>query len=558
MNEAAMAWQDRVFGSFAYVLRSRGDDAERGQALVRLVLVPLLCLYVVPKLLGGEDRAETWLKLTVAYLIAYIPVSVLLYRDIVQRPGQFHGRRLFGMANDYLGMLLALAMGGAATLPVYAALLWVTLANGLRFGPRYLIGATAAAFGVLGLTSYFNSCWRENPDMVLTLVLTTTIVPAYVLTLITQIQKAYHAAMEANLAKSRFLAQASHDLRQPIHAISLFTSCLRDAGLGPREVQMVDNIDRSLESVSRLFKSLLDVSTLDSGRVTPKIEPFAVQQIVDDVVRQNSQAAERAGVELRVVRSSAWVQSDPSLLTTMLQNVINNAIKYAPGRPVVIGCRRNGQTLAVEVFDRGPGVAAEHQPHLFEEFYQVRERGDRDIEGVGLGLPIVKRLAALLGHTVVLESRPGHGTRVTLAGLPMIEPQFAERERVAQQRPVSAIDGLRVLLVEDDDAVLLATASLLESWGCEVDKSTVIPETFEDCDLLITDYDLGGGVTGKECIEVVRGVQQWNIPVVVMSGHDADRVRDELGDPDIPLLTKPVRPAELRSVVLASALDLRE
>ncbi|SDA93655.1 hybrid sensor histidine kinase/response regulator [Sinorhizobium sp. NFACC03] len=556
MTAAAMAWQGRVFGSVADVLRSRGDDAERGQALVRLVLVPLLCLYVVPKLLGSEDRAEIWLKLTVAYLVAYIPVSVLLYRDIVQRPGQFHGRRLFGMANDYFCMLLAMAVGGAATLPVYATLLWVTLANGLRFGPRYLIGATAAAFVALGITYYFNSYWRENPDMVLTLVLTTTVVPAYVLTLITRIHKAYHAAMEANLAKSRFLAQASHDLRQPIHAISLFTSVLRDAGLGPREVQMVDNIDRSLESVSRLFKSLLDVSTLDSGRVTLKVEPVAVQQIIDDVVRQNSQAAQRAGVELRPVASTVWVETDPSLLATILQNVVNNAIKYAPGRPVVIGCRRRGQTVSVEVLDCGPGIAAEHQPHVFEEFYQVRERGDRDVEGVGLGLPIVKRLANLLGHAVALASRPGHGTRVALSGLPIAEPQLAEREQQVV-RPASAMDGLRVLLVEDDEAVLRATASLLESWGCEVDTSTTIPETFEDCDLLITDYDLGGGVTGKECIGVVRNMQQWNIPVVVMSGHDADRVRDELGDPDIPLLTKPVRPAELRSVVLASALDAR-
>lgn len=393
--------------------------------------------------------------------------------------------------------------------------------------------------------------------MVLTLVATTVMVPAYIYVLLGRLRKAYDAAQDASLSKSRFLAQASHDLRQPIHAISLFTACLRDASLQPKELQMVENIDRSLQSVSRLFKSLLDISTLDSGRVTPKYEKIAIAEVIDDVVRQNYETAQLSGVDLRVVKCSATVEIDRALLTTMVQNIVNNAVKYAAGREILIGCRRRQGRLAVLVYDRGPGISPEHQGKVFEEFYQIRERGDKDVEGVGLGLPIVRRLGRLLDVDVSLYSVPGKGTCVSLGNLPIVHKQAAVAARSVAGQP-AVVSGLRVLLVEDDEAVLVATANLLRKWGCEVQAEESIPSQVQPFDLLITDFDLGNGMTGTECIHAMRQLAGHDVPVVVMSGHDEARVRDDLGSPKIPILSKPVRPAELRSVVMANSLKARD
>src|SRR5690606_13737048 len=196
-------------------------------------------------------------------------------------------------------------------------------------------------------------------------------------------------------------------------------------------------------------------------------------------------------------------------------------------------------TLSVSVFDRGPGIPEEHQAKVFEEFYQVRERGDRDVEGVGLGLPIVKRLAKLLQLQVRLRSTPGHGTSVTLAGIPIATaPVVAGRPT---PRATASVEGLQIVLVEDDEAVLNATASLLRRWGCEVRAVQSAPARLDSCDLIITDFDLGARMTGADCIAKVRELAGWAVPAVVMSGHDPSRVREDLADDRIPILSKPVR-----------------
>jgi signal transduction histidine kinase len=432
--------------------------------------------------------------------------------------------------------------------------LWVTVGNGLRFGPRYLIAATAAALLCLAATTYFNSFWREEPYVVVTLVMTAILVPAYIFILLNRVHKAYNAALEANLAKSRFLAQASHDLRQPIHAISLFIACLRDARLGAEEQQMVNNIDRSLQSVSRLFQSLLDISTLDSGKISEQPEDVAIGEILHDIAQQNSEAAQWAGVALKVVATRKFVHTDPSLLTTMIQNIVSNALKYAPGQPVLMGCRIREGRLSIEIHDRGPGIADEHLPRLFEEFYQVRERGDKDIEGVGLGLSIVQRLATLMGLEVSLRSVEGQGTTVVISGLKIVaEP--VRTVRSPRVKSVSLLDGLRVLLVEDDVNILMATGILLEKWGCVVQKEDALPEGKDvTCDFIITDFDLGARTTGTDCIDYIRRANGRAIPAIIVTGHDENRVRDDVGDPDIPILSKPIRPAELRSTILALKL----
>ncbi|MCJ2137007.1 ATP-binding protein [Methylobacterium sp. J-026] len=537
--------------------RSRPDedyDNEKAQALIRAVIIGCVCLYLLPQILGGIAPPEARF---VAYLVTcHWLFAVALYGWIARHPGGNTPRRVITVLLDLGGMTYAMAVGGAPFLPLYMIVIRLIVGNGLRYGTGALTASTVAALISIAVTTYCNAYWRDNPFVVLTLTAITLLVPTYLYTLLKRLRGAYAREQEANLSKSRFLAQASHDLRQPIHAISLFTACLRSARLGPDELQMVENIDRSLQSVSRLFKSLLDISTLDSGKLEPRLEPVSIDAIIEDVRRQNSEAALRDGTALRARPCKCVVNTDRALLTTMVQNIVNNAIKYAPGRPILIACRRRRGRLAIQVYDRGPGIAVEHQERVFDEFYRVRQRGDRDLEGVGLGLPIVRRLGTLLDLAVTLRSVPGRGTCVSIGNLPVTRDPGPAAAGDARD-PSPTMGGLRVLLVEDDEAVLRATASLLETWGCRVQAESAIPDAVPEIDLLITDFELGNGVTGTECIAAVRGLLGRALPAVVISGHDATRVRADLGAPDIPILSKPVRPAELRSVLLAARLRMR-
>ncbi|MEQ1548654.1 MAG: ATP-binding protein [Chakrabartia sp.] len=457
------------------------------------------------------------------------------------------------MANDYVALAFTLIIGSPAMLPVYATIIWVTVGNGIRFGKRYMllaeIMAQTALFSILLLTPY----WQQNPILSVTLIITAAIVPFYVQSLLSAYEDARRRAEEASLAKSRFLAQASHDLRQPVHAIGLFLASLRDTGIDANQSQIIDRIDRSLHGVSRLFRTLLDISTLDSGVVTPQVELFSLEELLTEIVQQNDESARWAGVNIRLVSNQYWIEADRSLLITMVQNLVSNAIKYAPEKPILIGARRRGGQISIEVHDCGAGISDDHLPRVFEEFYQIRERGDRDVEGVGLGLSIVSRLAGLMGLTVNMESRLEKGTSVQINGL---QQHIGEHPSAAPAKIDRAMpmQGYHVVLIEDDRDVLAATKTMIETWGCSVSAFTEIPVTLASCDLIITDFDLGGKVTGSDCIAHIRTLLNRDVAAIVMTGHNEHRVRHELKDDAIPVLMKPLRPAELRSMITSMRL----
>lgn len=523
------------------------------QAMLRSVLAAVGIGYIVVFYYTGHIESRDAAFLVAGSVVHFMAsVAITVWTRYIRH--DLPSRRVVAFVVDRTAPAWMMCFGGAVTLPFFTILLLITMGNGLRYGSKFLIaGVIAALFGV-AIAWQLNAFWIAYPFVPSLLLLILLALPMYVLVLLRQMEDAYASAKKADLSKSRFLAQASHDLRQPIHAISLFTACLRDGDLKERELEMVDNIDRSLASVARLFKSLLDISSLDSGRVSPKAEAFAIREVLEDVARQNAGAAATAGGELRVVPSMLYVSTDRALLTTALQNLANNAVKYAPGRSILIGCRRRQGRLDVMVADTGPGIATEHQSRVFDEFYQVRERGDRDVEGVGLGLSIVRRVADLLGLEVGFRSEPGRGTCVALSGLQIVDAPAVNRRSAAE--PVAGgTDGLRVLLVEDDAAVLQATASLLRRWGCAVQPERGIPQQLAPCDVLITDYDLGEGSTGADCIRVVRDELGDRLPAIVMTGHDPEHVRDEFDEVGVPVLSKPVRPAELRSMLMTAALN---
>lgn len=521
---------------------------------MRLVLTVVVISYFMISLLASQ-MASNKVMLLLTYFCAFAVWSTLLLLAIRRWPGVYHWRRAITMFNDYAGITFSLVVGGEPALPVYAILLWVTVGNGLRYGSLYLRAATACAIISLALTTALTPFWREQPYLVTTLLVTAIIVPAYAHLLLTTTRKASEAALQANRDKSRLLAQASHDLRQPVHAISLFTACLTSSNLDTEQKQLVGSIDRSLQSVAQLFRSLLDISTLDSGKVAPRHRVIRLGDLLNDVVLRNSVAARWANVDVRLVSTRLCVRTDPELLTTMVQNIVSNAVKYAPDSALLIGCRRHGSSVSLEVHDRGRGISREHIDRVFDEFYRVREKRDRDIEGVGLGLSIVKRLADVLGLRVEVNSRPKVGTTFSIVGLTV-----ANCSTVVARRPpgrnLSLLDGLRVLLVEDDEEVLLATAQLLGKWGCVVQCESTVPSNAPACDLVITDFDLNEQFNGADCIARVREAAQRPIPALVMTGHDIKRVRDALADPAIPILAKPFRPAELRAAIVSQQLAL--
>ncbi|AHL34416.1 histidine kinase [Pseudomonas brassicacearum] len=521
-------------------------NSELNQATVRLIVSACALLYIIVLASIETDDAAAYTPIII-YIVAFIIASVLLRSLIQRKPGHFFWRRLFTMLHDYAGIAFAMVLGGESALPIYAALLWVTLGNGVRFGSRYLALATAIALSVLVLIFWLNPFWRTQPYLFLMLIVTTIVVPAYAHTLLKRTRIASEEAIMAIQEKSRFLAQASHDLRQPIHSIGLFTACLRDAKLGPEELRLVDNIDRSLHTVSQLFRSILDIYTLDHGKLVPQADTIHLGALLQDVVRQNTEAARWAGVELRLRASPYWVNVNPGLLTTMVQNLLSNALKYAPGQPVLIGVRRQRGGLAVVIYDKGRGIAAEHLPEVFKEFYRVRHVRDKDVEGLGLGLSIVKRISQLLEVDVHIDSRVGRGTKVAISGLEQATPRVTTPKLKTVH---SRLNGLRVCLVEDDANVLMATSVLLEKWGCEVQTHSDGQGLTSDCDIIIADFDLGTKVSGSECIAVIREQRGWEVPALVITGHEIARIRESLQSLNISVLAKPVRPPELRAVLL--------
>lgn len=540
-----------------FATASPSYDVERAQAVVRLVIAPIAIGYTL--LLHQQSIIAPGLAWQILLLESlFFAASLALWIDIRRRPGNRPARRVITMLSDYICIALTIAAGGAPMLPFYAILIWVTVGYGLRYGSGYLLLATIMATLSLVFIASTSAYWQSQPYLIITLLLTTLMVPAYMHALLKRSRLAAEAEQAATLAKSQFLAQASHDLRQPIHSISLFTACLRDSSLGTEQQRLVENIDKSLHSVARLFRSILDMYSLDSGKVVPQLETLPLHNLLQQLVQQNAEAARWAGVDIRLHCPPVYVRADQSLLTTMLQNLLSNALKYAPDQPLLIACRRRDASLSIEIYDKGRGIAEGHLDNIFEEFYRVRQARDSDVEGMGLGLTIVRRLGTLMGLHIRIRSVEGRGTLAAIDGLHQAAAPV-ERPATAQGSNHSPrmLDGLRVCLIEDDQNALLATATLLNKWGCEVDTFTSLPDVSRDFDLVITDFDLGREASGADCINHVRTLSGRNVPAIIMTGHDVRRVQEQLGDEDIPILSKPVQPAELRSLLVALKLRAR-
>ncbi len=528
--------------------------AELGQAKTRLFNVPIAIAYTH---FSGIlwNLPATARNTLVLYMAGFALFTVFSFLNILYHPGNYPIRRLTNMAGDYGSLAIVMILGQTTAMPFYALILWVTLGNGMRFGQRYLL--TAAIMAQLALLALIlaSAYWRSQFELMVTFSVTAIALPTYALMLLRETAKARDTAQVATLAKSRFLAQASHDLRQPIHAAGYYIGALRGSPMNAEQTNLVNRIEQTLGGVARLFKSLLDIAKLDSGTIDVRAEPVALKPLIDEIISHNEQFIQWSDIELRTVLVDVTVDADPTLLTTMVQNLLSNAIKYSPGKKILVGVRRRGSTASVEIYDQGVGIDSEHLPHIFEEFYRGHAAGDHDSEGVGLGLAILQRLAALCGFSIKLDSKRGVGTSVRLAGIPISQSRHMPAMNVVADIP-RPLAGLRVILIEDDINVLEATETLLSRWGCMVQAFAKMPEQVEDADMVISDFDLGVGTTGTQAIAAIRTQLTQSLPAILMTGHAEENLHHHNTLNDVIVLAKPVQPAALRSVL--SSIRTRE
>ena len=376
------------------------------------------------------------------------------------------------------------------------------------------------------------------------------------LDLVADLRHKHEIAEEANAAKSRFLAAASHELRQPVHALSLFVAAEQAQPINPGTRVLLDHIDDSVRAMGQLFNGLLDISRLDAGVVEVNRASFPLQTIVQSVKREFEAQAHAKGLRFRARSADILVDSDPLLLERILRNIVANAVTYTTRGGVLIGVRRRGDLVRLEVWDTGWGIAPEEHEQIFHEFYQVGNPERDRTKGVGLGLAIVKRLTTLLGHRVELRSQPSRGTCFTVelarADSRSTPSHMRSIPIVAMQPRASGL----ILVLDDELTIQIAMKTLLESWGYTViaagsgdemlERIATAPETPR---LIICDYRLRDNETGTAAVERLRAEFNDDIPAMLITGDTApDRIREAEASGFL-LLHKPVPNSKLRAAI---------
>ncbi len=368
---------------------------------------------------------------------------------------------------------------------------------------------------------------------------------------------AREAADRANLAKSRFLATASHDLRQPLQALSLLNGTLRrmsrDAVLSEAFAQQ----EQAIGSMSRLLNALLDISKLEAGVIKPEVTDFTVAALFEELGSEFAQLAVDKGLELRVEGCADTVHSDPSLVEQILRNLLSNAIKYTRRGSVLLRCLHRPSVVSIEVLDTGIGIPADQLPYIYDEFYQVGVAPNTTRDGYGLGLSIVSRLVKLLDLKLDVRSEPGKGSSFSLQ-LPASSGRGAAIEPGVQAAGVAGAPRdlvRRVLLVEDDRGVRNAMLMLLAAEGYDVITAASLAEALQIAahrdpfDLLITDFHLGGGATGVELIEALRARYGIDLNSIVVSGDTSFAVKNLRPDAHLRIANKPLRAEQLLTLM---------
>jgi Na+/proline symporter/signal transduction histidine kinase/ActR/RegA family two-component response regulator len=369
-----------------------------------------------------------------------------------------------------------------------------------------------------------------------------------------ELKRAKAEADAANLGKTKFIAAASHDILQPLNAARLFTAILVERKARGADGELVRNVDASLGAVEDILSALLDISRLDAGALKPEVSVFRIGDLLNALKREFAPAAKERGLTFTVVSSSLAVRSDSKLLRRVLQNLVANAIKYTRSGHVLMGCRRKGAALRVEVHDTGPGIAERDQTIIFQEFERLGQ--DKGVEpGLGLGLSIVERMARRMQHPLSLASKPGRGScfAITVPTAPMSELAGRPVDKIS--RRINRIGGLSIFVIDNDPQILVAMQVLLAGWETRVITARDVEEAIarfaseaQAIDVILADYHLDGD-DGLELIDRLRAMAGRLVPSILITADGSRLVQDRAEKRHVQYLRKPVRPAALRAAL---------
>jgi signal transduction histidine kinase/CheY-like chemotaxis protein len=369
-----------------------------------------------------------------------------------------------------------------------------------------------------------------------------------------ELARAKAGAEQANISKTRFLAAASHDILQPLNAARLYVTSLIERQGNSETSQLVGNIDASLDAVEEIIGALLDISRLDTGAMKAEFVSLRIDDILRQLEVEFTPLAHSKGLQLDFVHCSLAVQSDRRLLRRLLQNLVSNAIKYTLEGRVLVGCRRHNGQLRIDVYDTGIGIPASKQQAVFLEFHRL-DQGAKVARGLGLGLSIVERIARVLNHKVEVESTVDRGSHFSIeVPLASTVPLRGPR-RTAAEVDRSQLNGVDVVCIDNDTAILNGMDMVLTGWGCRVVKATDLAAAIAAIDAsgftpraLLIDYHLDEG-NGIEAIVALRKRYGADLTAILITADRSPDVREEARAHGVLLLNKPVKPAALRALI---------
>lgn len=365
------------------------------------------------------------------------------------------------------------------------------------------------------------------------------------------------AAERANRVKTRFFTAVGHDLLQPLHAARLTCSAMAEPSANASQHRLADRIEHALTTIEELLISILDISKLEAGAISPSLRPVSLNEMFASLVLDIEPLAREKNLSLTWRQNDFSVYSDPLMLRRILQNLLANAVQYTERGGIKLAARRRGAHVRIEVWDTGPGIPATQRELIFEEFRRAPSTDRPLIGGFGLGLSIVQRMAEALNHPLDLCSLVDHGTRFSItAPFSGIAEQRTSYSGTTSRAASYGLNGAKVVVIDNDRAVLEAMQSLLESWQCEayllrdlgeleelVDLQTFAP------DIVLADYHLDHDTCGITAVDRLRAATGHSIPAIVVTADHAARTSDEVRASGCELLLKPVKPAELRALI---------
>ena len=462
-----------------------------------------------------------------------IGASLLILGWAYWQPGQSKIRSFVALAIDAVATAMLLSSAGEEVTPILFLVFWYVTGYGLRYGRAMLALACASSLAMIAWLSATNPYWQASPHFVVLVVLTLVALPSYAVHLASGVVAANLRLRKSIDERSRMLARASHDLRHPLHAVGIFLEALRESDLDDEQKVLVDKVGLSVRNTRELLQTYLDASAVDAGTLTVKPKPVRVQELFDELSDQVRAPAERSGNQFCFMRTSKVTIADRTMLKAILQNLITNVIRHAPGARVVIGCRLDGNHYAIQVRDDG-GTKPTGQ-----ETAALNSPANR-----GLGFGIIKDLVDAQGFEIFVRDDMERGFDIRLCNLPQA-PAAVLNEARGQKPNFQPLRGTRVLLVNPDPETRAAMTSLLDRWGC-----TVTPRSTVDGELPIADLAV---IDATKRMKVpIRTLEGLAIPVIVIR-NEAPKRRLRIKGSQVIEAVSPVPPAALRSMMMAAA-----